>query len=531
MSLTIPVKELFEAREGLTSKHSTWEEIELKNGVRVQNGFPFESSLFNANKNGEPLIRIRDILNNKSDTYYSGKYDSEFIVKKGDLLIGMDGDFNSAIWNGENGLLNQRVCRLIVDESVLLKKFVYYGIGGYLKKINEYTSSVTVKHLSSNSIKEIPFPLPPLAEQKRIVEKLDTLFEHLDQLKARLQNISTLLKQFRQTVLTQAVLVDGKKRSFSNYIEIINGFAFKSSDYTESGIPLMKISNVGYGEVIDKDQKFLPKIYSDRYKSFLIIKGDLLMPMTRPITNGELKITFYDREEVALLNQRVSIIRSKTSDLKFVFYLLQTTELKQEISKNFNETLQPNLSPKDLLDLEVYLPPLKEQKEIVKRVELLLSLADRIEANCRALQEKIDQLPQAILSRAFKGKLVEQDPNDGSATDIIENIKVNITKAKQAPQKEPKTKLPKNSARKSKQDVVQSDRIKHLSDIPLTSVLKKNFGKKPFESKDLEKLNTDYNVLKNQLFEMLDLSMHLNKGLRLTMEISKKGMKFKFSES
>ena len=109
-------------------------------------------------------------------------------------------------WTGNEALLNQRVCRIFVNENFTNKKYIFYGLDGYLRRINEVTSSVTVKHLSSFDIQKIPFPLPPLAEQTRIVAKLDAAFVHLETLKTSLARIPELIKKFHQTVLTQAVM-------------------------------------------------------------------------------------------------------------------------------------------------------------------------------------------------------------------------------------------------------------------------------------------------------------------------------------
>lgn len=201
MSLIHEVSDIFNSKVYPES----WQKVELNKIVKIQNGYAFKSSKFNSEYRGMPLIRIRDIKNSSSETFYEGDILEEYIVNEGDLLIGMDGDFNSNLWKGIPALLNQRVCRLFPNENIILKKLVYYGLPEFLNKINENTSSTTVKHLSSKSIGEIPFPLPPLSEQNRIVEKLDRLFGQLEVIKSSMEKIPVLLKNFRQQVLTQAV--------------------------------------------------------------------------------------------------------------------------------------------------------------------------------------------------------------------------------------------------------------------------------------------------------------------------------------
>ncbi|MBD2436583.1 restriction endonuclease subunit S [Nostoc sp. FACHB-110] len=203
MSLVVPFDEIFAQEIGLLAKHHTWERVEIKLVAEIINGFPFKSSLFSKDK-GFPIIRIRDISCSKSETYYIGEYVEEYVVLSGDLLIGMDGNFICCEWKGERGLLNQRVCKVITNEKYLVKKFLLYGINGYLSAIQKATSSVTVAHLSSLDIVKIPFPLPPLKEQQRIVAKLEKLLAKVDTCKERLGKIPAILKHFRQSILAAA---------------------------------------------------------------------------------------------------------------------------------------------------------------------------------------------------------------------------------------------------------------------------------------------------------------------------------------
>jgi len=78
---------------GLLSKHSSWPRVKLSEVCTILNGFPFESAKFSKDR-GTSLIRILDILNGETETYFDGEYDEEFLVEAGELIVGMDGDFN-----------------------------------------------------------------------------------------------------------------------------------------------------------------------------------------------------------------------------------------------------------------------------------------------------------------------------------------------------------------------------------------------------------------------------------------------------
>jgi len=178
--------------------------VKLGAVAKVQNGFAFKSELFTKEKRGMPIIRIRDVGSDNTDTYYTGEYDPEYVVRRGDLLIGMDGDFNSARWRGPDALLNQRVCRIIPTTDHFEPRLLDFALPGYLKAINDVTSSVTVKHLSSRTVAEIPLRLPPLPEQRRIVSAIETQLVRLDAAVARLHAAKAKLKRYKQAVLKAA---------------------------------------------------------------------------------------------------------------------------------------------------------------------------------------------------------------------------------------------------------------------------------------------------------------------------------------
>ncbi|MEL4428331.1 restriction endonuclease subunit S [Shewanella mangrovisoli] len=189
---------------GLLNKHTSWERVPLAQVAEILNGAPFDSSLF-SNSDGMPLARIRDVLTGDTSTYYTGPYEETFIIRQGDLLVGMDGDFNSGFWGIRPALLNQRVCKITPDEQHFDKRLLSFALPGYLAAINANTPSVTVKHLSSRTIGEIELPLPPRAEQTRIVAKLEELLSDLDAGVAELKAAQKKLGQYRQSLLKAAV--------------------------------------------------------------------------------------------------------------------------------------------------------------------------------------------------------------------------------------------------------------------------------------------------------------------------------------
>jgi type I restriction enzyme S subunit len=165
-----------------------WEWVRLEDIAYSQAGFAFKSNGFNELALGLPLIRIRDVGQNFSGTYFNGDYRDEFVVVEGDYLISMDGEFRVAKWLSGPALLNQRVSRLIFFSTETAKRFVAEFLQVELKKLQGVKAYTTVDHLSGTQISESVIALPPLAEQHRIVAKVDELMALCDQLETQHTN-------------------------------------------------------------------------------------------------------------------------------------------------------------------------------------------------------------------------------------------------------------------------------------------------------------------------------------------------------
>src|SRR5690606_39583943 len=114
-----------------------WSIARVKDHARIINGYPFDSKLFAADT-GYPLVRIRDISSSETVVRYDGDWIPEAAISTGDILVGMDGEFNIARWSGGDALLNQRVCCIRTTENID-PGYLYYALPAPLRLINEFT--------------------------------------------------------------------------------------------------------------------------------------------------------------------------------------------------------------------------------------------------------------------------------------------------------------------------------------------------------------------------------------------------------
>lgn len=187
-----------------------------------------------------------------------------------------------------------------------------------------------------------------------------------------------------------------KKVKLQSVCKINNGFAFKSEDYKETGIPLLRISNINNGIVSFADDTIcVSENYLETKKDFIVEKGDVVIALSGATTG---KYGIYINDEPALLNQRIGIIKSNSSkklNSKYFYFYLNV--LKDEILRKAGGAAQPNISTKEISNLEIPLPTLPTQKKIAN----ILDTADQLRQYNKQLIEKYDALTQSLFLEMF----------------------------------------------------------------------------------------------------------------------------------
>ncbi len=344
MALTISVEDIISTTNNpLLQAKPHWTRVRLGDVATVLNGYAFKAKLFNRTE-GTPIIRIRDVGSDDSQTLYSGEFESKYVVQPGELLIGMDGDFNCARWRGKPSLLNQRVCKVSISTDAYEDRFLDFVLPGYLKAINDATSSITVKHLSSRTIQEIPLPCPPIDEQREIVAELDKQFSRLDEAVANLQRVKANLKRYKASVLKDAV----------------KGLANSSTQINPAGSVM--IGMIGQGK-----------------------------------TRGQAAIL--DIEAANNQNCAAIWVSHTAIPTEYVFFWLMSryTETRCEGSGNNQQALNKRL----VEQIPLPLPPLAEQQRIVAEVDRRLSLVRSVETEVDTNLKRTQSFRQATLRRAF----------------------------------------------------------------------------------------------------------------------------------
>lgn len=183
----------------------------LKEKIEVLSGFAFPSSGFNQ-LDGLPLIRIRDLGGITTEVRFRGVYDPAYLVSKGDLLVGMDGDFEVHRWEGEDALLNQRVCKISSASKEIHQSFLYWYLKPKIAEIHRRTPQTTVRHLSTKDIYAIDEPPVGFPAQELIAQILNTLDTAIRETEALIDKLKAVKQGLLHDLLTRGIDTNGQLR-------------------------------------------------------------------------------------------------------------------------------------------------------------------------------------------------------------------------------------------------------------------------------------------------------------------------------
>ena len=160
--------------------------------VKVVYGAPYKSAKFNDNGEGLPLIRIRDLKDCNPQFYTPEILPQTEYVNKGDIVAGMDAEFVPHIWKGNTGLLNQRVCKLMPQQTSISNLFVLYLMKPELEFVQSYKTGTTVSHLGKADIDKFVVVLPPLKVVEECSKILDSILQRIKNISAESRTLSLL---------------------------------------------------------------------------------------------------------------------------------------------------------------------------------------------------------------------------------------------------------------------------------------------------------------------------------------------------
>ena len=400
-----------------------WQTQKLGDLLDVQNGYAFSSKDYSAS--GHFVIRIGNVQNGNvslnDPKYIKLPADGglqRFVLSEGDILVSLTGNVGRVgVIQKEHlpAALNQRVARLTIRKgSPASREFLLFFLysDSFREELTGAGHGAAQQNVSTKDLVEIELPIPPLAEQRRIVGILDEAFEGLATAKANaeqnLQNARALFESHLQAVFTQRGH-GWVEKTLGEEIDLLAGFAFKSAQYTncDQDVRLLRGDNIIQGCLRWDDVKKWPANDAEAYKSYQLREGDVVLAMDRPWVKAGLKHSTITADDLpCLLVQRTARLRGSAKlNNRFLMYLIGSAAFTRHILGVQTGIGVPHISGQQIKDFEFALPPLAEQRRIADNLETLREETQRLESLYQRKLAALDELKKSLLHRAFSGQL------------------------------------------------------------------------------------------------------------------------------
>ena len=336
--------------------------------------------------------------------------------------------------------------------------FILYLMRAFANEIASRGTGTTFDAITGNQLKTFEIPLPPLAEQHRIVAKLEVLFTQLDAAVDNLKKAHTQLQRYRQSLLKSAFegeltkewreghsdelqpmsvsevsnldnlpeLPDGWVwTKIEDIAEFIRGVSYRKDQSSKTQIddyvPILRANNIN----VQLNFEDLVYVQQEKVKDEQYVKAlDIIIAMSSGSKHLVGKASQAHQDFDGGFGTFCGLVRvSEEVNQKFIGLFFQSPVYRNEISRLSTGININNLRRENIEDMFIPLPSLTEQEQIVSELERRLSVADEIEATIGAELTRAGRLRQSILKDAFSGKLVPQDPNDEPACVLLEKIR------------------------------------------------------------------------------------------------------------
>ena len=410
----------------------------------ILNGFAFKSQHYSSA--GIRIIRITNVqdgfIQDKKPVYYpleSQKEITPFMLKDGDFLMSLTGNVGRVAIIDASFLpaaLNQRVaCLRIKSEDSVRKEYIFYFClqKQFVSDCIKSAKGSAQLNMSTEWLKEYPIPLPPLAEQQRIVDRIESLFAKLDEAKEKAQAVVDSFETRKAAILHKAFageLTAKWREEHGVGMESWEKYKFNELGTLERGrskhrprndpklfggkYPFIQTGDVARsGMYITEHTQTLSEVGAEQSKLFP--KGTLCITIAANI--GDVSILTYD---CCFPDSVVGFTPNERTLSEYIYYLMST--LQREIEANAPATAQKNINLRILNDLLLDIPSVAEQTQIVNQVEYLFFQEQHAKEAAEIVLDQIELMKKSILARAFRGELGTNDPSEESAVELLRQV-------------------------------------------------------------------------------------------------------------
>lgn len=413
----------------------------------ILNGFAFKSQHYSSA--GIRIIRITNVqdgfIQDKKPVYYplvSQKEITPFMLKDGDFLMSLTGNVGRVAIIDASFLpaaLNQRVaCLRIKSEDSVRKEYIFYFClqKQFVSDCIKSAKGSAQLNMSTEWLKEYPIPLPPLAEQQRIVDRIKSLFAKLDEAKEKAQAVVDSFETRKAAILHKAftgeltakwreehgVRMESWEQCSLSDVCTVNPKKADTKDLPDelevSFFPMPALSEI-YGEITDPQTRLLKEVRSG-FTNFS--EGDVVFAKITPcMENGKSAVVGKLVNDIGYGTTEFFVLRcSDRLYNRFLYHLVRDKLFRDKAKAVMAGAVGQQRVPKRYLETyKLNLPKFNEQREIVRILDGSFAKEQQTKEAAEAVLDQIDLMKKSILARAFRGELGTNDPSEESAVELL----------------------------------------------------------------------------------------------------------------
>lgn len=367
------------------------------------------------------------------------KNEEKYVIEKGDLLIALSGATtgkNGVYYLDEIAYLNQRIGNIkIKNKEKVLNEYRNYYIALKNEDILNLAYGGAQPNISPKVIEFISIPLPPIKEQQRIVNIIESLFAKLDRAKELIENTLAQFEQNKMAILHKAFTgeLTAKWRKENNIDlsswqektidELCTSLKYGTSKKSkpEGSVVVLRMGNLQNGEIDWSNLMYTDD--KEDIEKYLLKKGDVLFNRTNGSADLIGKTSIYRGEYPAIYaGYLIKLDYGKDIIGEYLNYMMNSNKARAYCNKiKSSGASQFNINAKKIGAFKISVPTIEEQQEIVNILDNLLAKYNKIK-NLEQQLEKIELLKKAILAKAFRGELGTNNPDEESAENLLKEI-------------------------------------------------------------------------------------------------------------
>jgi len=412
-----------------------WKWVIIKDVLKTTQSGIWGDEIFDAPNNEiYPIIRSTEIdhngkiMVNDKIVYRRVKPEKakKYFLKQNDLLIVRSGGTTGKIILGRVGIYNGEpdkylfsnfLLKVQVDENIILSEFLWYYLN-WKKFLEENIPNLIrqttgIQNLPIEDYFSIKIPLPPLSEQKRIVEKIKTLMDDIEKAKnaceKQIEAAEALFSAYLREIFESEEAKKWERKKLNEACEYNSGIWGDEPDNSNNCYFILRSNNIKDGKMI-YEEIAIRKINSKYVEEKSLKLGDILVTTSSGSKDllGKSAIFIPPDDKTYLFSNFTMRLRSIYSIVNYfyLYFYLQSPQAKKVLQLIQDTTTGlRNLDRKEFLNQYIPLPPLKTQQRIVNYLKEKLAYVENLKSKINDLKSTIDALPQSILKKAFKGEL------------------------------------------------------------------------------------------------------------------------------